>query len=211
MRKNWIPPDSEKPISRAKLEPGRLHISNMNFHQDSNEESTRLREERLRELEEVRRSFAEKRESNEWNTPVVGNSLQSYQRELEEVRRSFAEKKESNDWNTPVVSSSLQTYKPESRSSSRLSNKQKFSDDFWIKEAKNNVHVDSAVKVNPTQIETHVPIVKKCEQENFKPISSIHNKEQATNQKDSAVSDHENVILSKERSSRKRYYFSQVN
>ena len=66
LRKNWNPPEEEnQTISKTKIEPGRLNIKDV-YHNDTKNDVMKSKEERIQELEEVRKSFAEKRESENW-------------------------------------------------------------------------------------------------------------------------------------------------
>ena len=66
LRQNWVPPDTElHDVSRNKIEPGKLSIKNV-YCNDKRDESKILKEERQLELEEVRKSFAEKKDSDLW-------------------------------------------------------------------------------------------------------------------------------------------------
>ena len=62
-RKSWVPPEEEIPTFRTRLEPGKLQITNP-YVNDSRDNQDQIKEERRRELEEVRKSFAEKKESD---------------------------------------------------------------------------------------------------------------------------------------------------
>ena len=67
LRKNWNPPEEEnQTISKTKIEPGRLNIKDV-YHNDTKNDIMKSKEERIQELEEVRKSFAEKRESENWS------------------------------------------------------------------------------------------------------------------------------------------------
>ena len=65
-RKSWIPPEEDISGFRTRLEPGKLKITNP-YINDSRDNQDQAREERKRELEEVRKSFAEKKESDDFN------------------------------------------------------------------------------------------------------------------------------------------------
>ena len=66
LRRNWNPHEEEnQTISKTKLEPGRLNIKDV-YHNDTKKDVMQSKEERIQELEEVRKSFAEKRESENW-------------------------------------------------------------------------------------------------------------------------------------------------
>ena len=67
-RKSWIPPEEETSGFRTRLEPGKLKITNpyINDSRDRDHQD-QVREERQRELEEVRKSFAEKKENDNFN------------------------------------------------------------------------------------------------------------------------------------------------
>ena len=75
LRQNWVPPDTElHDVSRNKIEPGKLSIKNV-YCNDKRDESKRLKEERQLELEEVRKSFAEKRDSDLWENKVETSTV----------------------------------------------------------------------------------------------------------------------------------------
>ena len=79
LRKNWIPPEEDieaGSYSKTKMEPGKLQIKNVYCNNKKNEPD-QARIERQIELEEVRKTFAEKRESKEFNEVKVVNSCQS--------------------------------------------------------------------------------------------------------------------------------------
>ena len=65
-RKSWIPPEEDTSGFRTRLEPGKLKITNP-YINDSRGNQDQAREERKRELEEVRKSFAEKKENDNFN------------------------------------------------------------------------------------------------------------------------------------------------
>ena len=70
MRRNWVPPETElQTVAKNKIEPGKLSIKNV-YCNDKRDESERIKEERQQELEEVRKSFAEKRDSDLWENKV---------------------------------------------------------------------------------------------------------------------------------------------
>ena len=65
-RKSWIPPEEETSGFRTRLEPGKLKVRNP-YINDCRDHQDQAREERKRELEEVRKSFAEKKETDNFN------------------------------------------------------------------------------------------------------------------------------------------------
>ena len=65
-RKSWIPPEEETSGFRTRLEPGKLKMTNP-YINDSRDNYNQVKEERKRELEELRKSFAEKKENNDFN------------------------------------------------------------------------------------------------------------------------------------------------
>ena len=65
-RKSWIPPEEDISGFRTRLEPGKLKITNP-YINDSRDNQDQAGEERKRELEEVRKSFAEKKENDHFN------------------------------------------------------------------------------------------------------------------------------------------------
>jgi len=67
LRQNWIPPEAEIRVTKTKYEPGRLQIKNVYGNDKINDDVERLREERRKELKEIRRSYAEKKDHNDWN------------------------------------------------------------------------------------------------------------------------------------------------
>ena len=56
-------------MSKTKIEPGKLAIKNV-YCNDKRDKSDIFKEERQLELEEMRKSFAEKRDSNIWENKV---------------------------------------------------------------------------------------------------------------------------------------------
>ena len=67
-RKSWIPPEEETSGFRTRLEPGKLKITNPYINDSRDPDNQDLaREERRRELEEVRKSFAEKKENDNFS------------------------------------------------------------------------------------------------------------------------------------------------
>ena len=54
LRQSWTPPEKETPGFRTRLEPGKLKIKNP-YINDSRDNYDQVKEERKRELEEVRR------------------------------------------------------------------------------------------------------------------------------------------------------------
>ena len=62
-RKSWVPPEGEISEVKRRLEPGKLRITNP-YINDNRDTTDLIKEERRRELEEVRRSFAEKKETD---------------------------------------------------------------------------------------------------------------------------------------------------
>ena len=67
-RKSWIPPEEETSGFRTRLEPGKLKITNPYINDSRSPDNQDLaREERRRELEEVRKSFAEKKENDNFS------------------------------------------------------------------------------------------------------------------------------------------------
>ena len=65
-RKSWIPPEEETSGFRTRLEPGKLKITNP-YINDCRDNYDQVKEERKKELEEVRKSFAEKKENDHFN------------------------------------------------------------------------------------------------------------------------------------------------
>ena len=61
-RRSWVPPEEETSDLRRRLEPGKLKITNP-YMNDSRVGQDLVKEERRRELEEVRKAFAEKKET----------------------------------------------------------------------------------------------------------------------------------------------------
>ena len=106
LRQNWVPPDTElHESSRNKIEPGKLSIKNV-YCNDKRDESNRLKQERQLELEEVRKSFAEKRESDLWEDKLETTIVK--QVEVRPRSRSeFRSKKSDDFWmkeKTPGIS-----------------------------------------------------------------------------------------------------------
>ena len=62
-RKSWVPPEEDTSEVKRRLEPGKLRITNP-YINDSRDNTELIKEERRRELEEVRKSFAEKKETD---------------------------------------------------------------------------------------------------------------------------------------------------
>ena len=95
-RKSWIPPEEENSGLRPRLEPGKLKITNPYINDSRDRDNQDLaREERKRELEEVRKSFAEKKENdnfsleNSYQKP--GLDVASRQRSRSEVRSKMSD------------------------------------------------------------------------------------------------------------------------
>lgn len=53
---------------RRRLEPGKLKITNPYYMNETQDTQDQVKEERRRELEEVRKSFAERKEKENLNT-----------------------------------------------------------------------------------------------------------------------------------------------
>ena len=66
-RKSWVPPEEETSELRRRLEPGKLKITNPYYMNETQDTQDQVKEERRRELEEVRKSFAEKKENENLN------------------------------------------------------------------------------------------------------------------------------------------------
>lgn len=116
MRRNWVPPDTElQNVSKNKIEPGKLSIRNV-YCNDKKDESERLKQERQLELEEVRKSFAEKRDSDLWEK-VEAQTV----KQVEVRPRSESEARPRSEFRS------------------------KMSDDFWMKEKAACTHNDSGL------------------------------------------------------------------
>ena len=66
-RKSWVPPEEETSELRRRLEQGKLKITNPYYMNETQDTQDQVKEERRRELEEVRKSFAEKKENENLN------------------------------------------------------------------------------------------------------------------------------------------------
>lgn len=130
-RKSWIPPEEETSGFRPRLEPGKLKMTNPYINDSRDRDNQDLaREERKRELEEVRKSFAEKKENDQFS---VENSYQ--------VSISVC----STTPHGPHIKVYL-IQRPgldvASRQRSRSEMRSKMADDFWLKERNNKLEED---------------------------------------------------------------------
>ena len=66
LRQSWTPPEKETPGFRTRLEPGKLKIKNP-YINDSRDNYDQVKEERKRELEEVRKSFCKKKDHDHFH------------------------------------------------------------------------------------------------------------------------------------------------
>jgi len=93
-RKSWVPPEEETTEFRTRLEPGKLQITNP-YINDRRENEDRAKEERRRELEEVRKSFAEKKENDQLNIETCYQkpllAVVSRQRSRSEMRSKMSD------------------------------------------------------------------------------------------------------------------------
>lgn len=173
LRKNWIPPEEDiHDITKGRIEPGKLNLNNI-YPNDKKGDEEKIREQRSIELEEVRKSFAEKRETGTWNDEEIRGNL----RQVEIRPRSRSEYRSDSFWmkeqNTNKIEDEKKkihyelenvkqarnmfeadclentnvlkdSIKPiEGRPNSRSEFKPKMSDAYWLKEQSNNEKVEN--------------------------------------------------------------------
>jgi len=94
LRKNWMPPEEDiHDTSKGRIEPGKLRLKNI-YPNDNKEAEEKIKEQRVLELEEVRKSFAEKRETGIWNDEEIKGNL----RQVEVRPRSRSEYRSDSYW-----------------------------------------------------------------------------------------------------------------
>ena len=195
MRKNWIPPEEEThDITKGRIEPGKLILKNI-YPNDKKDDEDKIREQRTIELEEVRKSFAEKRETGIWNDEEIRGNLKQVEirpRSRSEYRSDSYWMKEQNTNKIEDEKKKIQyelenvkqarnmfeadclenmdvlkdSLKPlELRPNSRNEFKPKMSDAFWMKEQGNEKMESEKIKIQ-------------CELDNVKQARSLFEDEE---------------------------------
>merc|ERR1719188_823882 len=94
LRKNWMPPEEDiHDTSKGRIEPGKLSLKNI-YPNANKEAEEKIKEQRGLELEEVRKSFAVKRETGVWNDEEIKGNL----RKVEVRPRSRSEYRSDAYW-----------------------------------------------------------------------------------------------------------------